>query len=79
MLFSFSLETRNDGRSSTLLNWPTVSEKFAWNIVLLLGAGFAIAKAAKVCVIQIPSVSSSQCVVLVVTVTFQGKFLGPVK
>ncbi|XP_028417882.1 solute carrier family 13 member 5-like, partial [Dendronephthya gigantea] len=40
-------EEPSDGRSSTLLNWPTVSEKFAWNIVLLLGAGFAMAKAAK--------------------------------
>jgi hypothetical protein len=46
--FVFSLETRNDGLSETLLDWPTVSQKFAWNIVFLLGAGFAMAKAAKV-------------------------------
>ncbi|CAB3999628.1 solute carrier family 13 member 5-like [Paramuricea clavata] len=38
---------RSDGLSETLLNWPTVSQKFAWNIVFLLGAGFAMAKAAK--------------------------------
>ena len=44
----FSLEDSDDGRSKTLLDWPTVSQKFAWNIVLLLGAGFAMAKAAKV-------------------------------
>lgn len=44
----FLLEAPNDGRSATLLDWPTVSQKFAWNIVLLLGAGFAMAKAAKV-------------------------------
>jgi hypothetical protein len=46
--FVFSLETRNDGLSETLLDWPTVSQKFAWNIIFLLGAGFAMAKAAKV-------------------------------
>ena len=46
--FIFSLEAPKDGRSETLLDWPTVSQKFAWNIVLLLGAGFAMAKAAKV-------------------------------
>ena len=44
----FCLEVPTDGRSETLLDWPTVSQKFAWNIVLLLGAGFAMAKAAKV-------------------------------
>lgn len=43
-----SLERKSDGLSETLLDWPTVSQKFAWNIVLLLGAGFAMAKAAKV-------------------------------
>lgn len=33
----------------TLLEWKVVTKKFPWNIVLLLGAGFAMAKAAKVC------------------------------
>ena len=32
----------------TLLEWKVVTKKFPWNIVLLLGAGFAMAKAAKV-------------------------------
>ncbi|XP_046861707.1 solute carrier family 13 member 5-like isoform X1 [Xenia sp. Carnegie-2017] len=31
----------------TLLEWDTVSRKFSWDILLLLGAGFAMAKAAK--------------------------------
>ncbi|XP_046861712.1 solute carrier family 13 member 5-like isoform X2 [Xenia sp. Carnegie-2017] len=33
--------------SKSLLDWDTVSQKFSWNILLLMGAGFAMAKAAK--------------------------------
>lgn len=31
-----------------LLNWKTVNEKMPWNIVLLLGGGFALAKGSEV-------------------------------
>ncbi|XP_028412333.1 solute carrier family 13 member 5-like isoform X2 [Dendronephthya gigantea] len=37
----------------TLLEWKVVTKKFPWNIVLLLGAGFAMAKAAKAVNIKI--------------------------
>lgn len=31
-----------------LLNWKTVNEKMPWNIVFLLGGGFALAKGSEV-------------------------------
>lgn len=31
-----------------LLNWKTVHEKMAWNIVFLLGGGFALAEGCEV-------------------------------
>ena len=33
----------------TILDWKPTQRKFPWNIVLLLGAGFALAKACEVC------------------------------
>lgn len=32
----------------TLLNWKTVNEKMPWNIVFLMGGGFALAKGCEV-------------------------------
>ncbi|XP_062887698.1 solute carrier family 13 member 2-like [Mobula hypostoma] len=32
------------GRAPPLLNWPVVQQKMAWNVVLLLGGGFALAR-----------------------------------
>ena len=36
------------GESERLLDWDTVQHKLPWNVVLLLGSGFAMAKAAEV-------------------------------
>ena len=36
------------GRSDRLLDWTTVHHKLPWNVVLLLGSGFALAKGAQV-------------------------------
>lgn len=32
----------------TLLNWKVVHEKMPWNIILLLGGGYALAKGSEV-------------------------------
>ena len=36
------------GRSDRLLDWTTVHHKLPWNVVLLLGSGFALARGAQV-------------------------------
>uniref|UniRef100_A0A452U6K8 Solute carrier family 13 member 2 n=1 Tax=Ursus maritimus TaxID=29073 RepID=A0A452U6K8_URSMA len=44
-------EIENPGRLKAppaLLNWKTVNEKMPWNIVILLGGGFALAKGSEV-------------------------------
>ena len=38
----------SDQKRDTLLDWRTVQSKVAWNIVLLLGSGFALSAGAKV-------------------------------
>ena len=35
------------GESETLLDWPTVQQKLPWNVVILLGSGFALATGAQ--------------------------------
>lgn len=48
---SSAWEIENPGRLKAppaLLNWKTVNEKMPWNIVLLLGGGFALAKGSEV-------------------------------
>eukprot|EP00062_Callorhinchus_milii_P011666 gi/632957862/ref/XP_007894716.1/ PREDICTED: solute carrier family 13 member 5-like isoform X2 [Callorhinchus milii] len=40
-------------RSSTLLTWDIVQHKLPWNVVLLLGGGFALAKSCEAVSIQI--------------------------
>ena len=32
-----------------LLEWDVVNQKMAWNVIILLGGGFALAEACKVC------------------------------
>lgn len=44
-------EIENPGRLKAppaLLNWKIVNEKMPWNIVILLGGGFALAKGSEV-------------------------------
>lgn len=48
---SFAWEIDKPGRLKAppaLLNWKTVNEKMPWNIVFLLGGGFALAKGSEV-------------------------------
>lgn len=42
-----AVKTKVDKRPATLLNWKVVHERLPWGIVLLLGGGFALAKATK--------------------------------
>lgn len=37
-----------------LLNWDVVHERMPWNIILLLGGGFALAKASEVNTEKLP-------------------------
>ncbi|XP_072909185.1 Na(+)/citrate cotransporter-like [Hemitrygon akajei] len=39
---------RRYGPAPPLLNWPVVQQKMAWNVMLLLGGGFALAKGSEV-------------------------------
>uniref|UniRef100_A0A8C4JPX5 Solute carrier family 13 member 2 n=1 Tax=Dromaius novaehollandiae TaxID=8790 RepID=A0A8C4JPX5_DRONO len=41
---SLSRTSGEDKKQTTLLDWKTVHQKMPWNIVLLLGGGFALAK-----------------------------------
>lgn len=39
----------SQGPASPLLTWHVTQQKMPWNIVLLLGGGFALAKGSEVC------------------------------
>ena len=47
----FSLACPSDG-TETLLDWESVHHKLPWNVVLLLGSGFALADGAEVCTVD---------------------------
>jgi len=36
------------GLSPRLLDWDTIQKKLPWNVIFILGSGFAIAQAAEV-------------------------------
>ena len=42
-------EEKDIVRVPALLEWDVVSQKMAWNVIILLGGGFALAEACKVC------------------------------
>ena len=44
------LDWSSAGSSPRLLDWDSVQHKLPWNVVILLGSGFALAEAAEVCV-----------------------------
>ena len=48
MLFAVSTGCIAAGKSDRLLDWTTVHHKLPWNVVLLLGSGFALARGAQV-------------------------------
>lgn len=50
--------------SKTLLEWKYVSEKFPWNVLFLLGAGFALATACKVLYVLEFCINLCNCVYL---------------
>jgi sodium-dependent dicarboxylate transporter 2/3/5 len=43
-----SLDWIGAGSSPRLLDWDSVQHKLPWNVVILLGSGFALAEAAQV-------------------------------
>ena len=43
----FLIALHQSGGSDTLLDWPTVQQKLPWNVVILLGSGFALATGAQ--------------------------------
>lgn len=50
-MFNVQPETQPPkGPCPTLLTWQVTQSKMPWNIVLLLGGGFALAKGSEVCV-----------------------------
>lgn len=50
-MFNVQSETQSSkGPCPTLLTWQVTQKKMPWNIVLLLGGGFALAKGSEVCV-----------------------------
>lgn len=38
------------GPAKPILDWPTVNKQMPWSVIILLGGGFALADACKVCV-----------------------------
>ena len=44
----FILDWIGAGSSPRLLDWDSVQHKLPWNVVILLGSGFALAEAAEV-------------------------------
>lgn len=47
-VFSLSSDWIGAGSSPRLLDWNSVQHKLPWNVVILLGSGFALAEAAQV-------------------------------
>lgn len=48
LLFMIPAEPRNWAKSPPLLEWQTIQEKFPWNIFMLVGGGFVLAKGTQV-------------------------------
>ena len=48
MLFYIIPSNPDDSSSPALLDWKTTQDKIPWNIVLLIGGGFALAEGSKV-------------------------------
>ena len=46
-MYSNTLVLYQSGDSDRLLDWPTVQRKLPWNVVILLGSGFALATGAQ--------------------------------
>ena len=64
----------NDARPfPALLSWNTAQRRLAWDVVFLLGAGFALAKACEVTLLD----SSSQLKTMVVFSIFSIQFCNP--
>lgn len=46
-IFCIPLALYQSGGSDRLLDWPTVQRSLPWNVVILLGSGFALATGAQ--------------------------------
>ena len=47
IVYSITLALYQSGSSDRLLDWPTVQRNLPWNVVILLGSGFALATGAQ--------------------------------
>ena len=41
-------EIAKDRKADTLMDWETYNQKMPWNIIIILGGGFTLAKAVQV-------------------------------
>ena len=46
-MYSITLALYQSGSSDRLLDWPTVQHNLPWNVMILLGSGFALATGAQ--------------------------------
>lgn len=44
-------QTTDTGQAKALLDWQSIHNKFPWSVLFLLGGGFSIAQASKVCIL----------------------------
>ncbi len=53
MLLYFLSEDTKPGPVPALLDWEIIHQKLPWNVIIVLGGGFALADSCKVCLHQL--------------------------